>query len=136
MREYMGLYRGKRVDNGEWVEGAFCPRNIRGIYPCIIKLTGAFAGYWFEVDPETVGECTGLKANGKLIFEGDILEREYLGAKHRYTVVYSRAAFAWGEKNKYGLTGKFGKGIGTIEIIGNIYDNPDLLEGAGDDATD
>ena len=140
MREHTGLFRGKRLDSGEWVEGYLSKRpsaiQIGDYCPWYISvppLDPDDNGGYYNVDPDTVGECTGLKdKNGKLIFEGDILEREYLGEKHRYTVVYSRAAFAWGEKNKYGLTGRFGKGIGTIEIIGNIHDNPELLEGASE----
>lgn len=133
MREHMGLYRGKRMDNGEWVEGFYLEFSdpITGIherYIQTVKPDGRL-DLMHRVDPDTVGECTGLTdKNGKLIFEGDILEREYLGEKHRYTVVYSREAFAWGEKNKYGLTGRLCKGPGTIEIIGNINDNPELVE--------
>ena len=109
MREYMGLFRGKRVNNGEWVEGGLYEEKrthesyfliVRTAVDLIKEEYGHVPAEFFLVDPDSIGECTGLKANGKLIFEGDILEREYLGTKHRYTVVYSREEFAWGEKNK------------------------------------
>ena len=81
MREI--LFRGKRVDNGEWVEGYYhcvtdnyTPKNIHYITTFKkldngeIILTGQY-----DVVPETVGECTFFPdRNGKMIFEGDIIE--------------------------------------------------------------
>ena len=129
MREYMGLFRGKRSDNGEWVEGAFCPRNTRGTYPCIIKLTGLFMGYWFEVDPDTVGECAGLKdKNGKLIFEGDILEGYDFDADSGYGVVeLYDGAFEVANDDWVGTFHENYRSF-LFEIIGNVHDNPELLE--------
>ena len=95
MRENIGLFRGKREDNGEWVEGYLvcskvsAPRKkektIR--YEIFVPFTeeeekeneghifSAVGGIWHEVHPDTIGECTGLKdKNGKLAFERDITE--------------------------------------------------------------
>jgi hypothetical protein len=80
----MGLYRGKRVDNGEWVEGYFFAGNIAGAFilqtktKCTRRRDGSSAlgddVVPFEVDPATVGEFTGLcDRNGKRIFEGDVV---------------------------------------------------------------
>lgn len=140
MREHMGLYRGKRVDNGEWVEGYYV-RLFDGkgnvshrIYNGYAETDcGEFYPDWFEVDPDTVGECTGLQANGKLIFEGDIVRQHGL----KWLVGYQKGTFACiDEKNEmlfaFFEQYDFYKGEyrfpDTFEIIGNINDNPELVE--------
>lgn len=140
MREI--IFRGKRVDNGKWVEGCYVNHLTRMLCPIgdflkegdekhyIVK--SGFADWnmprdleFVEVIPETVGQYTGLKdKNGKMIFEGDIFS---LGDKNILYVV------EWCD------TGLKGKQTGStswvglehwqdrIEIIGNIHDNPELL---------
>ena len=124
MREI--LFRGKRIDNGEWVEGFYSLiNNNHGMKPAII--TGTEKGCFIPefVDPATVGQFTGLTdKNGKKIFEGDIVDRatERSGQKpsHRTgVVVFKRYGFV------FEPIGNRGHGMWTCgehEVIGNIYD--------------
>ena len=128
------LYRAKRIDNGEFVEGFlikgrwyFDEREIYAILPmdlCIYPRCEI--SEWIEIDPSTICQCTGLKdKNGKLIWENDILMCGNL-------VVTWREDFA-----SYCLTKKgwmyqhfFGEAVDACdcEVIGNIFDNLELLE--------
>ena len=127
MREHIGLFRGKRIDNGEWVEGYYIPALEEGRH-CIYPQTSPDMGCY--VDPDTIGECTGLKdKNGELIFEGDIVEGGDFDAEDGYGVVsWYDAAFEVGTEFFCGTFHEnyFGK---EFEIIGNIHDNPELLKG-------
>ncbi len=136
MREI--LFRGKRVDNGEWVEGSFLPGNERqSLHPCIfVYLPETQSFECFDIDIDTLGEYTGLTdRNGKRIFEGDILIYECDGEydpDERYLVAWDNdeAAFRANYYNK----GKYGHyecitPHQHFEVIGNIHDNPELLEG-------
>ena len=123
------IFRGKRTDNGEWIEGS-----LLGIDWCDKPSTYSIApntpvSVFYSVIPETVGQYTGLTdKNGKRIFEGDIVSL----VKHDsliYKVVYVPC--------RYELVNS--KGVNcfvldiykseNIEVIGNIHDNPELLGG-------
>lgn len=83
-----------------------------------------------EVIPETVGQYTDLTdKNGKKIFEGDIVERLWLGEKHIYRIYYDNdiASFIGADIYGEGFT-TFDYDACEFEVIGNIYDNPELLE--------
>lgn len=82
------------------------------------------------VDPKTVGQYTGLTdKNGKKIFEGDIVERLWLGEKHIYRIYYDSdiSSFIGADIDCQGFT-TFNYDSCEFEVIGNIYDNPELLE--------
>jgi uncharacterized phage protein (TIGR01671 family) len=87
----------------------------------------------FEVFPETIGQYTGLTdKNGKKIFEGDILQFDYLGENLGVngieTVVFDKGKFGvlWGWHNDFVCLD--GIANTTIEIIGNIHDKPELMK--------
>lgn len=124
MREI--LFRGKRKDNGEWVYGNYAVTDNNEKQHFIFQ-NKAFE---FEVDPETVGQYTGLTdKNGKKIFEGDIVERLWLGEKHIYRIYYDNdiASFIGTDIYSERFT-TFDYDACEFEVIGNIYDNPELLE--------
>ena len=131
MREV--LYRGKRTDNGEWVEGVFCP-------PCnicfdeigrddVLDQDGVPVWHDYEVDPETVGQFFGLTdRNGRKIFEGDII-------RHQLTVDYSEVGRVFFDEDqctfmrtpRHTLLDRHCQK--NYEVIGNIHDDLKLSEG-------
>lgn len=138
------LFRGKRKDNGEWAYGDFChPCNIvfEAIgYDAVLGQSDVPIIHDYEVIPETVGQYTGLTdKNGKKIFEGDILQVERdiqcsEKTKKRETTVgtvwfdIKSAEFGYESAGYYRcLTLKRWSGD-SQEVIGNIHDNPELLE--------
>ena len=130
MREI--LFRGKRTDNGEWVYGDLIQNvdclKIREQEKSIKKIAKSY-----EVDLETVGQFTGLlDKNGKKIFEGDIVLGLFLFDMSINAVVKFRDG-AFGLEWRRGEIIEFNAFTSlcniTYEIIGNIYDNPELLEG-------
>lgn len=139
------LYRAKRTDNGEWVEGNLVwSYDADDDYKAIIIPTtdsnmftrcGARGdlGFenWFRVEPSTICQCTGLKdKNGKLIWENDIVKGKYYdnGKSHRHIgqVKYIYEAYKVVGVKQY--TGYHAHLDGSYEVIGNIFDNPELLE--------
>lgn len=130
MREI--LFRGKRVDNGEWAFGNFIEDkwgddNGNTIYAILQdRVAPDIAELWtpVRVIPETVGEYIGMTdKNGKKIFEGDIIR--YL---HEYVaVIIFENGMLLAKCN--GFVFMFTPDeCPDIEVIGNIHDNPELLE--------
>ena len=135
MREI--LFRGKRRDNGEWIEGDLRHGgyylNDPNVYICC-RFADTIMNY--PVDPATIGQYTGLKdKNGKRIFEGDILRWVGPdGESGKVVVVCFGGAFMLKSVECPGaapdLFADFEIGDQTLEVIGNIHDNPELLGGA------
>ena len=121
------LSRGKRIDNGEWVEGY-----LYGIWERRYILWGMTNDIpnMVEVDPETVCQCTAMPdKNNKLIFENDIAIKHNDDDKEPYLIRWSENYAAW-ELAQCGCAryGFFDVDFGEIEVIGNAIDNPELLE--------
>lgn len=133
------IFRGKRLDNGEWVYGDLeynRAKNIARIH------TYDEAGEYFMqhlVEPDSVGQFTGLlDRNGKQIYEGDIVKFHFMTSRSYTTELFPTEKF-FGEitVNKYnqwvilsdGLEIHIENAVKYGEIIGNRFDNPDLLNG-------
>lgn len=130
MREL--LFRAKRLDTGEWVEGNYCAAEYitsDGIEYLIIEVPRN--GCSAKINPETVGQYTGLNANGKKIFEGDIVRH---GNRTGY-INYVEGCFCvkqivpLGNLNNPAIDIVFNEYPNDVEVIGNVYDNPEMLEG-------
>ena len=144
MREI--LFRGKQKNGGEWVEGFLVPVTVncydKGYE--IISTSGIeydeldYYNPTFEADrvvPETIGQYTGLTdKNGKRIFEGDIVK---IDDKYIRYVVYSGVSTSFVKLryiSRLMSEGSTTLGYGydshkhTIEVIGNVHDNPEILE--------
>ena len=146
MREI--LFHGKRADNGEWVEGDVLQTRYHSghIEYQIMPQTPVSSAY--PVIPETVGQYTGLTdRNGKKIFEGDIVKTHYANAQKSdfiEQVVFYNGKFCayfsnqlckqWA--NLYDGTEHLPQDksfyMDSVEVIGNIHDNPELIKGGAD----
>lgn len=131
-------FRGRSLNNKEWKFGnlAICDNGRAFIH----QLVDADEDSWLycEVDPDTVGQFTELKGcYNKDIYEGDIVDLEYIFYDSLYlidprfepsrcVVVYKDSAFRF--KNEANRS-YFLHDVKSIKVIGNIHDNPELLEG-------
>ncbi|MDR2484972.1 MAG: YopX family protein [Treponema sp.] len=130
-------FRGKREGTGRWVHGSYAEDSDEKHIINNTDLSQGQRGEWFKIDPDTVGEYTGLKdSNGVKIFEGDIvkstscMDETYVGevsfrggewlldlAGDDYYPLYRMQDYENGP---------------TLEVIGNIHDNPELLKGGNE----
>ena len=135
------LFRGKRIDNGEWVKGFYA---VIGEKTVIIEkereefydLEGdkkSHGNKIVEVDPSTICQCTGLRdKNGKLIWENDIMVA-HLDDKFPEDTTYTRVVW---NNNGFCTKEQGSEDIMTLdkfdqehfEVCGNLFDNPELLE--------
>lgn len=130
MREI--IFRGK-TEKGEWVYGDLLHPDLYGNGYSIEDFTKG-KNNCFDVIPETVGQYTGLTDNnGKRIFEGDIINCWSEGVNAQGTVQQRRDGLwiiypSWQKNIMWGLCPDEYSNT-TVEVIGNIHDNPELLKG-------
>ena len=137
------LFKAKRTDNGEWVQGY-----LYGIWEKRYILWGMINDVpnMIEVDPSTICQCTGLKdKNGKLIWENDIVSFQFDNddcpfpnkdtKKRMGKVFFSDFRASWsitmgrnGSKSLNNDLWKYVQNGNRVEVIGSAIDNPELLE--------
>ena len=140
------LFRGKRIDNGEWVYGFYVrEEGLKGdgfhsISHTIITKREPFRLYQDRVYADTVGQYTGIKIGGQKLFEHDVVRYRETGSDD-----WKYATVAWCGKSDYPAFDVESwidcdcNGLSHIklnceaEIVGNKWDNPELLEALGDD---
>ena len=125
MREI--LFRGKRIDNGEWVEGYFVNLWLMHYqkHQPIITDNNAVS---YDVDPSTVCQYTGLcDKNDKKIFEGDIMAFTAYGFDYVGTVEFADGSFSIMCEHTSPFLDQAVSKHGAY-IIGNMHDNLELLE--------
>ena len=127
------LFKAKRIDNGEWVQGY-----LYGIWEKRYILCGMTNDIpdMIEVDTSTICQCTGLKdKNGNLIWENDVCRRILLPTKRiekKFMIAYvpykcCLSAIDLDGSNVTFLSDYINNQY-EVEVIGNIFDNPELLE--------
>lgn len=135
------LFKAKRIDNGEWVQGAL----LDGENHCLIGREIRFSPYTeheckivgYAVDRDTICRCTGLKdKNDNLIWENDVVrvygDTDDFGNDlyYFYKVVWNKDLCCWWLSDIYTQEDEYLYiYLKEIEVIGNVFDNPELLEG-------
>ena len=120
---YRFAFRAKTTDTQRWVYGYYVLETFGArIYDPIKRNV-------YCVDQETVGQCTGLRdKNKKWIYEGDIIESP--NGTERRKVYWDDAALGWNCLDAFGSQSRLIKDMACIgwHAIGNIHDNPELME--------
>ena len=134
------LYKAKRLDNGEWVQGV--PFKVEGKWVLLINdnenlLRVHFIEenmwtaeiYAIEVDASTICQCTGLKdKNGKLIWENDIVKIN--NSKGNVLITFGDFEIICTIPNEKYYKHRLEYDT-EYEVVGNVFDNPELLESEG-----
>lgn len=129
MREI--LFKAKRIDNGEWIEGYVVRKHgLYFIYSIVNSESCRQNNY--EIISETLCQSTGLyDKNGKRIWENDVVWLVCDGKEHIYQIVWDNSELdfkaANGEEN-YGTNYEYLLCCDEIKVIGNIFDQPELLQ--------
>lgn len=130
------LFKAKRVNNGEWVQGYYVKglnmydKEVHLIFePNTMFYSSGETGGWYKVDPTTICRCTGLKdKNGKLIWENDIVKIN--NSKGNVLITFGDFEIICTIPNEKYYKHRLEYDT-EYEVIGNIFDNAELLESEG-----
>lgn len=126
-------FRGKRDYDGKWIHGAYISYSSINEAQSHYIIPKGNRTLFYRVIPETVGQYTGIEdKNGNKIFEGDIVkysnilfsDKDIIGE-----IKYRNGSFDFCDGSDDSSVAPLGFVFDDIEIIGNIYDNPELLRG-------
>lgn len=144
MRE--NLFRAKRLGNNRWVEGCYVSHQKRVLCPIGDELKkedvehfmffDSFADWnmprelmYTKIKPETLGQYTGkIDTDGKRIFEGDILKIMFYGKNLKVVWWDWLCGFGLNDKDENALLFMNEVHSNAFVVVGNIYDNPELME--------
>ena len=149
--EYRYLFKAKRIDNGEWVTGQYVKgldmygKEVHLIFePTTIFYSSGETDGWSEIDPHTICQCTGLKdKSGNLIWENDIIHKPFYTDYDAYAnseayngrIQYEEGGWSVEITKSDGSVCvspiiemiAYSKDVEHFEVIGNIFDNPELM---------
>ena len=140
------LFRGKRLDSSKWVHGFLMapinrPHTDLHILPLSTK-TEKYCRNYYEIDPATIGQCTGLSAKKSyrgecpedlLIFEGDIVKGSYEETDGRIVYYFEEVKYiteqgGWILGDEDAFNNLDGISAQEVEVVGNVHDNREFLD--------
>lgn len=125
-------FRGKRIDNGEWVYGFYMKQYHSAKYGKRIDAifySDEYHTHRIPIIPETVGQCTGLLDKNKIeIYEGDVVKNYYWNHPRIENVVFNDKGYWEPFIDWESGTNNPWNDYENLEVIDNVYENPELLK--------
>ena len=121
------LFKAKRLDNGKWETGYYFKAGEKHMMLCFFTNENGLYHNMYQIDPKTLCQFTGLTdKNGKKIWENDIVRcgRNIVVSWDEHFASWCLTRKGWLYKHFFGES----QNPEDCEVVGNIFDNPDLLE--------